>query len=245
MKGNDPRYSRVNRKKMRNRSNQLLNIMIGLVVLLIIIVGASIITGNNDKDEKGSSSEIQDIEESGSIDSKSGKDENESDRSNDGNSSTEVANDEGEEEEEEEEQSSNGNEESGGSDSNDENADDDEEEQDSVIIVPDNDDIIIETVINPAWKPIGTVQTGAHESKYDVNHVDWNEKKKAIAYATGHSEEGLIYWKIKNGGSPQKSIGIVSTRDKSEKYRVYLEWVDGEGWKPVQMDILNTLDFDY
>ncbi len=29
------------------------------------------------------------------------------------------------------------------------------------------------------------------------------------------------------------------------KYRVYLEWVDEKGWKPVKMDILNTLDFEY
>ena len=57
--------------------------------------------------------------------------------------------------------------------------------------------------------------------------------------------EGLIFWRIENGGGPQKSIGIVSTRDKSEKYRVYLEWVDEKGWQPVKMDILNTLDFDY
>ncbi len=58
-------------------------------------------------------------------------------------------------------------------------------------------------------------------------------------------EDALIIWKIKNGGSPQKSIGIVSTKDKVEKYRVYLEWVDEKGWKPVKMDVLNTLDFNY
>ena len=51
-------------------------------------------------------------------------------------------------------------------------------------------------------------------------------------------EDALIIWKIKNGGSPQKSIGIVSTKDKVEKYRVYLEWVDEKGWKPVKMDVL-------
>ena len=42
----------VNRKKMRNRSNQLLNIMIGLVVVLILVVGTYIIIGNNDDEEK-------------------------------------------------------------------------------------------------------------------------------------------------------------------------------------------------
>ena len=65
------------------------------------------------------------------------------------------------------------------------------------------------------------------------------KKLKALAYATGLSKDTMIIWKIKNGGSPQKSIGIVSTKDKVEKYRVYLEWVDGKGWKPVKMDVLN------
>ena len=77
------------------------------------------------------------------------------------------------------------------------------------------------------------------------NTADWNEKIAAISYATNLPEDALIIWKIKNGGNPQKSIGIVSTKDKVEKYRVYLEWVDEKGWKPVKMDVLNTLDFNY
>ena len=45
---------------------------------------------------------------------------------------------------------------------------------------------------------------------------------------------------------PRSRFGIVIlSNDRSEKYRVNLEWVDNEGWKPVQMDILTTLDFEY
>lgn len=238
MKGNDPRYSRVNRKKMRNKSNQLLNIMIGLVVMLIIIVGASIIIGNNDDDGKESALKEEVLDDAGSS-----TDETQ-DEEDDSNSESEDENGSGEEESEGEGQSSTESEDVSGSDSSDGDAID-EEESGNVTIVPDNDEIIKETVINPGWQPVGTAQTGVHESKYDGESVDWNEKKKAISYAVGHSEEELIFWKIKNGGGPQKSIGIASTRDKSEKYRVYLEWVDEKGWKPVQMDILNTLDFEY
>lgn len=46
---------------------------------------------------------------------------------------------------------------------------------------------------------------------------------------------------VGNGGSPQKSIGTVTSKDQTEKYRIYLEWVDGQGWKPTQMDVLNQL----
>lgn len=99
--------------------------------------------------------------------------------------------------------------------------------------------------MNPAWEPIGTEQSGEHVSVYKRNSVDWKEKEQALIYATGISAENMIIWKLKNGGSPQKSIGIISTKDKTEKYRVFLEWVDNEGWKPVKMDVLTTLDFNY
>src|SRR5699024_3718415 len=93
-------------------------------------------------------------------------------------------------------------------------------------------------IVNPDWKPVGTKQTGEHVSKYDGQSDDWNEKKKAISYATGLSEDQLYFDRIQNGGSPQKSEGIVRSKDNSKKYKVYLEWVDGQGWKPVKMDVL-------
>lgn len=109
----------------------------------------------------------------------------------------------------------------------------------------DENSVVIETIVDAGWEPIGTVQTGPHESKYDGVSDDWKEKKKAIAYATMIDEDDLIYWKIKNGGSIHHSIGIVSTFDESKMYQVYLEWVDNEGWKPVKLEVLRTLAFDY
>lgn len=239
MKGNEPRYSRVNRKKMRSRSNQLLNVMIGLVILLIIIVGASIILGNNDDGGKDRAAGQEEIEDAGSAENETQPEENSADTNDESEEPSESGG--GNSEEGQSAVSGEGTDESSGAGESATN----EEESGTVTIVPDNDEIIKETVINPGWQPIGTVQTGVHESKYDREHVDWEEKQKAISYATGHAVDELIYWKIKNGGSPQKSIGIVSTRDKTDKYRIFLEWVDEKGWKPVQMDILNTLDFEY
>ena len=87
-------------------------------------------------------------------------------------------------------------------------------------------------------------QVNMHRSM-TVNPLTGQKKQQALAYATGLSQDSMIFWKIKNGGGPQKSVGIVSSKDKVEKYRVYLEWVDGKGWKPVKMDVLKTLDFEY
>ena len=124
-------------------------------------------------------------------------------------------------------------------------SDDETRNDGTVTIVPSEDEFVARRSSITSWKPIGTTQTGEHVSLYDGKSVDWEEKKQAIAYATGLPSDSMIFWKIKNGGGPQKSIGIVSSRDSKEKYRVYLEWIDGQGWKPVKMDILTTLDFDY
>ncbi|MDW0117421.1 YrrS family protein [Sporosarcina thermotolerans] len=239
MNGTNSNYSRTSRKKRKNRGNQLLNIMIGLVVVLIVIVGANIFIGskNDDsKDQTANQDAQENIEENSSendadTDGENGMPADDEDQSNDSDVNDESTDDGG----------SDG---SGAGTSGDGNTDEANDE-DTITIVPNDEEIIDETIINNAWQPIGTVQTGDHISIYEIGTVDWDEKKKAIAYATGFPEESLIYWKIKNGGGPQKSIGIVSTRDEVEKFRVYLEWVDEKGWQPVKMDILNTLDFEY
>nr|WP_316047467.1 YrrS family protein [Planococcus glaciei] len=99
--------------------------------------------------------------------------------------------------------------------------------------------------MNTSWEPVGTKQTGKHVSVYDKGSVDWNEKINAISYATGLSQDNMYVMMIKNGGGPQKSIGVVQSKDKSQKYRVHLEFKDGEGWKPVKMDVLKTLEGAY
>src|SRR5690606_14985882 len=104
-----------------------------------------------------------------------------------------------------------------------------------------SDPIVDETVINTSWEPVGTKQKGDHVSVYQKDSVDWNEKVKAVSYATGLDSNNMYVMMIKNGGGPQKSIATVQSKDESEKYRVHLEWVDGEGWKPVKMDVLKTL----
>jgi cytoskeletal protein RodZ len=229
----EPDFSRVERKKGRNRSNRILNSMIAVVVLLIVIASATILFGNK---------EDQEIVGEDSANTEETKDDvtaNEGESIEDSNPTTEENKSEPaittETDDADESATTNGDETS-------------EEESDgagTVTYNPSDDAIIAETITDSTWKPIGTTQTGEHVSLYDVKSVDWNEKKQALAYATGLSQDSMIFLKIKNGGGPQKSIGIVSSRDSSQKYRVYLEWVDGEGWKPVKMDKLTTLDFDY
>lgn len=213
--------SRVNRKKERKWSNNLLNILIAVVAIAIIIISLVIFTGGKDSGdvtEKGlaATEEREDDEKNQDVDIKK-KDDNSDDAKDVEGDSNELPTDEVV----------------------------DADESGVVTYASPDDKLIAETIINTAWEPIATKQTGNHVSLYDGKSVDWNEKQEALAYATGLSKDSMIFWKIKNGGSPQQAIGIVSSPDKVEKYRVYLEWIEEAGWKPVKMDVLTTLDFAY
>lgn len=211
--------------------NTILNISIAAVFILIVITASIIFTGNDDKELVNDDQLIE------------SKNDNEKEIGKETSKELDSKNDGSEDEVEIPKET----------DLDKENALEDEQESEvdenedlgTVIIEPSEDAVVLETRVNPGWQPIKTEQTGSHISSYDGKSIDWIEKQKAIAYATGDSVDSLVFWKVKNGGSPEKSIGIVESKETSEKYRVYIEWVNGEGWQPVKVDVLNTLDFAY
>ncbi|WP_262421774.1 YrrS family protein [Bacillus aquiflavi] len=97
------------------------------------------------------------------------------------------------------------------------------------------------TVINPAWKPVGTDQTGEHTTVFNKDSADWSEMENAISYATGLSHDNMTIWFLGNGGE-NKAIGTVTSKDNQQVYRVYIEWVDGQGWKPTKVEELYEND---
>lgn len=211
-------FSRINRKKGRNRSNNILNILTGIVVLLIIIVAIPIFK-NSGNDESEQVVEKKPLTKEEMVGGASPDSTQESTEQPVIPKETEVE---------------------------DIPRDSTVDETMSIVEkVTSDDPNVVESIIDSSWTPIGTSQTGQHVSLYDGESDDWHEKKRALAYAVGINEESLFFLKIKNGGSPQKSIGIISTKDRGKKYRVFIEWVDGQGWKPVQVDVLHSLDFDY
>lgn len=229
----EPDFSRIGRKRNRNRTNKLLNLLIGAVVVSIIIVAITLFAGgktDEDAIDKNVDSSIGNddstTEDNKETDSTNSPTENlsETDTNTNGTDSSDASNETSSESKKEDEKV------------------DVEQSSADLTVVPSDDSTVSQSIIDDTWKPVGTSQTGDHVSLYDGKSLDWNEKKQALAYATGLPADSMIFWKIKNGGGPQKSIGIVSSRDSKEKYRVYLEWVDGEGWKPVKKDILTTLE---
>lgn len=106
----------------------------------------------------------------------------------------------------------------------------------------DPDSNIIRSIVNNAWSPIGTTQEGAHTINYEDGSVDRIEMEKALSYAI--NQEALTVWELKRNGE-QQVAATVSTKDNSRVYRVYIEWIDQEGWKPFKIDELRKNDSKY
>ncbi|MGG3842119.1 DUF1510 family protein [Anoxybacillus kestanbolensis] len=109
-------------------------------------------------------------------------------------------------------------------------------------VVDDPNSNVIREIVNPSWQPIGTTQSEPHVTQYDKNSVDWKEMLDAISYATGISSSDLIVWFIGNGGSPNHAVATVSKKDKTEHYKVFIEWVTNEGWKPTKVQQLKKIE---
>ncbi|QBP40834.1 YrrS family protein [Paenisporosarcina antarctica] len=223
--------SRSNRPKKPNRTNKILNALIGLVVVMIVITAGVIFLGNNDAEKADGKNDTE--ETKSSSDETETTDESVASEEETEVGSEEIISDEESTEETEEETTT------------EDPTPEDPTTGGTVTSTPSNDPLISEKIVNTAWKPVGTTQTGEHTSVYSEGHVDWDEKIKAIIYTTGLSTDNMIVWRIANGGSPQKSIGVVSSKNKEEKYRVSLQWVEGEGWKPEKMETLKTLNGAY
>jgi hypothetical protein len=115
---------------------------------------------------------------------------------------------------------------------------------DEKVIVPTEDSDVLEAFINPSWEPIETVQSEPHETQFDASSQDWKEMIMAISYATELTESDFIIWRIENGNrsgvGPNKAIARIETKDRQYKYRVHIEWVTNEGWKPTLVEQLKA-----
>ena len=90
---------------------------------------------------------------------------------------------------------------------------------------------------NSSWKPIGTKQGAKPEMKFKEGTVDWNEMKKAISYAVDVPESQLIFDFIGNNGN-NKAYGNVRDKQSNIKYKVDIDWVENQGWKPASVQVV-------
>ncbi|WP_408007016.1 YrrS family protein [Pseudalkalibacillus sp. A8] len=222
MKDNFSPSSRYERTQKNKKQTLILNILIGIVFIGILAVGASMLLGDNESaTEKQSNNEnTASVSDSNEQSDESSNDENADEQASVDEESKE--NEENTDSESKEDETSVKEEDS--SDSSNEDSEGYKTYEDETA-GPDGD-----------WQPVGTVQEGEHQSSFEKGTTDWNEKEKALQYATGLSPDEIEYWWIGNGGSPTTAKGIVSTaEEKDNPYVVMLEWVEGEGWKPTSV----------
>lgn len=104
--------------------------------------------------------------------------------------------------------------------------------EDKKIILQDQQDPnVVEAYTNPAWMPIGTSQSEPHTTTFDSSSVDWKEMVQSISYALNIPADTLTILFIGNNG-PNKAIGTVQAKDTKQTYKVYIEWVEAQGWQP-------------
>jgi len=96
---------------------------------------------------------------------------------------------------------------------------------------------VSQSVENPSWKPVGTTQSGEHTPVYDENSADWQEMLAAMSYATGIDKSNMtVYWLGRDKSTPNGSVGTIESKDQKQKFRVYIKWVDGQGWMPTRVE---------
>lgn len=261
----DQQGGRFDRRVKRRKTNIILNTLIAIVILLIIVVASSIFFSkedpNNDKGKLAASMEQEKSKKTQDEDKDKNKDiqrekeskqkeqkENKEERLKEEERVKEKKNDERNEREinkqkEKDKKKENNKEYKTEKELEKENEKELETNGDEIIEKAGTESNVEKEIVNESWKPVGTSQANGHVSSYDSASVDWQEKTAALSYATGISQDDMIIWYLQGGSDPSnEAIGTITTKDQSQTYRVYIEWVDSEGWKPVKVEELQEND---
>lgn len=197
--------SRSANRAKRRKTNIILNTLISIVIILIIIVGSKIFLSDTKTEQVEKKIEQQ-------------KSEKEQNKDNQQNVTESMKLEDGK------------------VDTTDNSLDTEDVEDTEKIETESNEENVEKVITNPAWKPIGTEQTAGHQSSYSRDSIDWNEKLKAAAYAIDTTTDQMTTWWLEGGDNPEiQSILTVSAKGNDDVYRVYIEWIDGEGWKPTEI----------
>lgn len=213
--------SRSGYRAKRKKTNIILNSLIAIVIILILAVGFSIFAGNDDAspknpDKAATGQKTADSEKGdtgGNNSGGTGQDSSDSDSSSEKDDQSQADDDTGDEADE------------------------------PVVTEGGSSQNVKRTIENPGWKPVGTSQSGDHQVVIDSSSPDWEEMHAALAYAIGTDKGNMTTWWLERDRSKESgAIGTVTAKGSDQAYRVYLEWVDGEGYKPVKVEELYEND---
>lgn len=230
--------SRFNQRDQKRKVNKIYNIAITIVSILIVIVAVTIFLSDDGTETKKATTEPKQIADTDSgkvADKPAGKKEETVSEKEDAVGDSEATEEDAEEDSKAAEEDSEEKAEDGA---------DPEKAGDAELVEVEGsgDGNVAAAYTSEGWKPVGTEQSGEHTTSFEKGSVDWNEMSKAIASGAGIDEGSMKLWWLQNGGSPNTAIGTVSEGDNPKTFRVYIEWVDGSGWKPVKVEELKTND---
>ncbi len=208
---NNNRSSRHQNKE--KKVNRLYNVLIAVVAVLIVFIGGSLILGGG-SDE---TSPEQNTEQTPKSENNNDTEKNTPEENTEEPASDEEA---------------------------DENATDDEateQEESSDVEVEENPEPGVESrTVDPSWEPVGTEQGEKPAATYEKGSTDWNEMLAAVGAGVGVNPNDMTVWRLGNNGAPEKAVATVSPKGEgSVKYRVEIEWVENEGWKPTVVEKLS------
>lgn len=103
------------------------------------------------------------------------------------------------------------------------------------------DDSNVKEAYTADWEPVGTSQEGPHTVVIDQDTQEWAEIMKAVSLATGLERNNMIAWWVTRAGE-QRVEATVTNSSQTEVYRVYLQWVTGEGYRPERVEVLEEND---
>ncbi|PMC39711.1 hypothetical protein CJ195_07290 [Bacillus sp. UMB0899] len=235
MSNNHFSTSRYEKRDKKRKTNIVLNSLIGIVLVLIFVIGSQLILGSNQSEKTAKYNEQPDIKLAS--DEESNEEATSETKEDDEAKVEDTEADEQGKEESEDQRKEQGEEGSEQTENTEEEGTEDPFEQ-ATITEGEPGSGVAEVIENPAWEPVGTSQTEPHSAKYDKESQDWKEMTKALSYATGIPESELIIWRLENNGSPNDAVGTISTKDQSAKYKVYITWVENQGWKPTKIEKL-------
>lgn len=229
-------------EKRRKNTNAITILSIAAGIVLVIFLAVWVFGGGDDTTEEGTESDASENTSEEDNGEAGGEDDNgflitdpdsNEDEENNNESDNEDANreeDNADEDEDADEDAANE------EDENEEENEEDNSYEDRESAEPSGDDVA--EAYTGDWDPIGTEQEGDHNTDFSDGSADRVEIKRAVSKVTGLSEDGMIEHWVGNNG-PDKVIATVSDSSNSENYRVFLNWVDGEGWQPTQVEELN------
>ncbi|MHA6252172.1 YrrS family protein [Oceanobacillus sp. CAU 1775] len=217
----DMNGTRLKKFEKRRRNNIFIKYALIIAAVLVVLLIGIWIFGGGDEVADDSPLEDEQTEDEGFFIEVEEEDNDEDTKSSD-NSNEDNDNEE-----------TNENESENNSDEEETNPEFDDVE---VEVSESDDDNVIE-VITGNWPPIGTEQTGPHETVFAEGSADRIEIKRAVSMVTGLAEDDINEIWVGNGGY-QKVISTVSNSAYTDFYRVYLSWVDNEGWQPTMVEVL-------